>query len=157
MKTYIWNIFLALFWAAMTETFTPVNVVVGFILGYLILWFAQPLIGESNYFKKIFQVIGFIAFFFWQLVLSCLRVAYYVVMPLNRMRPAVIAVALDARTDDELLLLTTVVTLTPGSISVSLSDDKKVLYLHAMSVEDPDVLRKEIKNGFERRVIEVLR
>jgi multicomponent Na+:H+ antiporter subunit E len=130
---------------------------VGFCLGYLILWFAQPLIGESNYFKKIFQVLGFIAFFLWQLLLSCLRVAYYVVMPLNRMRPAVVAVPLDVKTDDELLLLTTVVTLTPGSLSLTLSDDKKVLYLHAMSVDDPDALRKEIKNGFERRVIEVLR
>lgn len=157
MKTYIWNIFLAFFWAAMTETFTPVNVMVGFCLGYLILWFAQPLIGESNYFNKIFQVLGFIFFFLWQLVLSCLQVAYYVVMPLNRMRPAVVAVPLDVKTDDELLLLTTVVTLTPGTISLSLSDDKKVLYLHAMSADDPDALRKEIKDGFERRVIEVLR
>lgn len=157
MQPFIGNVFLALFWAAMTETFTPANVMVGFVLGYTILWFTQPLVGDSNYFRKIPQIIGFIAFFIIELVFASFRVAYFVMMPVSRMRPAVVAIPLDAKTDTEILLLATVITLTPGSVSLDVSEDRKVLYLHAMFVDDPALLREEIKSGFERRVLEVLR
>jgi multicomponent Na+:H+ antiporter subunit E len=73
------------------------------------------------------------------------------------MRPGVIAIPLAAKTDLEITLLANLVSLTPGTLSLDVSDDKSVLYIHAMFVDDPDELRHEIKAGFERRVIEVLR
>jgi multicomponent Na+:H+ antiporter subunit E len=68
-----------------------------------------------------------------------------------------VAVPLDARTDAEIVLLANLITLTPGTLSLDLSDDRTVLYVHAMYLTDPDELRREIKEGFERRVLEVLR
>jgi multicomponent Na+:H+ antiporter subunit E len=49
------------------------------------------------------------------------------------------------------------VTLTPGSLSLDVSPDGTCLYVHAMFVEDPNRLRMDIKEGFERRVLELLR
>jgi multicomponent Na+:H+ antiporter subunit E len=69
----------------------------------------------------------------------------------------VIAIPLDARTDTEILLLTTLITLTPGSFSLDVSSDRRELYLHVMYLDDPDQVRRQIKDGFERRVLEVLR
>ena len=73
--------------------------------------------------------------------------------------PGVVAIPLDARTDAEITLLANLITLTPGSVSLDLSEDKRVLYVHAMYIDGGDVeaYRRSVKEGLERRVLELLR
>jgi multicomponent Na+:H+ antiporter subunit E len=159
MKTFQWNLLLALAWTVATGQFTVANLIAGLVLGYFILLFAQRAIGPSGYFAKVPQVARFALFYLWQLILSNLRVAYDVVTPTHHMRPGVIAVPLDAETDAEITLLANLITLTPGTLSVDLSPDRRVLYVHAMYIDHGDVAaaRRQIKEGLERRVLEVLR
>lgn len=157
MNAFLWNILLALAWVAMTAELTPLNLAFGFGLGYLILFFAQRILGPASYFLKVRQVLGFAAFFIRELILANLRLTYDVITPGFHMRPAVVAVPLDARTDLEITLLANLITVTPGSFSLDVSDDRTVLYIHAMYVDDPEAFRREIKDGFERRVLELLR
>lgn len=157
MNLFLGNILLALLWMTLTGEFSPMNLLNGFALGYAILFFARKALGESAYFQKVGQALSFFLFFLQELVLSNLRVAYDVVTPSYQMRPAVIAIPLDVNTPTEITLLANLITLTPGTLSLDLSDDRKVLYVHAMFVDDPEKVRRSIKNGFERRVIELLR
>lgn len=159
MRMFLWNVFLAVAWALATGQFTVANLAVGFGLGYLILLFAQRALGPSRYYAKVPQVAGFAAFYIWQLILSNLRVAYDVVTPTHYMRPGVVSVPLDAETDAEITLLANLITLTPGTLSLDLSADRRVLYVHAMYIDNDDVelARRRIKEGIERRVLEVLR
>ena len=48
-------------------------------------------------------------------------------------------------------------TLTPGSLSLDVSSDRRVLYLHVLYIDDVEALRREVKEDYERRVLEVLR
>jgi multicomponent Na+:H+ antiporter subunit E len=64
---------------------------------------------------------------------------------------------LDARTDEEITMLANLVTLTPGTVCLDVSEDRRTMFIHAMFVNDPDELRNEIKQGLERRVLELLR
>jgi multicomponent Na+:H+ antiporter subunit E len=73
------------------------------------------------------------------------------------MRPGVVAIPLDVKTDIQIALLANLVTLTPGSISLDISGDRSVLYLHVMYIEEPEAVRREIKEGFERRILEAFR
>ena len=157
MRLFLGNVLLALVWTILTGGFTPLNLLGGFLLGYLILFLTRHALGESRYFLKTGQAISFFLFFLKELVISNFRVAYDVITPSYRMRPAVIAIPLDASTPTEITLLANLITLTPGTLSLDVSDDRKVLYVHAMFVSDPDEVRASIKNGFERRVIELLR
>jgi len=93
-----------------------------------------------------------LAYFLWELVLANLKMARDVLMPVERLRPGVVAVPLDLKPDWQLTLLSLLITLTPGTRSLDVSTDRKVLFIHAMHVADPDALRREIKAGFERRV-----
>lgn len=106
---------------------------------------------------KFGQLIEFGLFFTWELILANLRVAWDVITPRHYKRPGVVAIPLDARTNNEITLLACLITLTPGTISLDVSADRSVLYIHAMFIDDPDQLRREIKQGFERRVMEVFR
>jgi len=157
MSAFLWNMLLAAVWAALTAGFTPGNLAAGFVLGYLILAFAQPLLGPSNYFAKVRQVTGFLFYFLWELILANLRVAYDVVTPTHHMRPGVIAIPLSAQTDAEITALANLITLTPGTLSLDVSEDRRFLYIHAMYIDDRQALQQEIKDGLERRLLELLR
>lgn len=157
MNAFLWNIALALVWATATGRFNLANLSLGYVLGYLVLILAQPLVGRSRYFLKFWQVLGFLVFLIWEVIRANLRVAYDVVTPTYYMQPGVVAIPLDARTDTEITVLANLISLTPGTISLDVSDDRTHLYIHAMFIRDPDALRGEIKRGLERRVLELLR
>jgi multicomponent Na+:H+ antiporter subunit E len=159
MNAFLWNLLLALAWTVATGHFTVANFLIGLVLGFLILTFAQPVIGASRYFTKVPQVLRFAFFYLGQMIMSNLRVAYDVATPTHYMKPGVIAVPLDAKTDAEIALFANLMTLTPGTLSIDLSEDRSVLYVHAMYIDDDDIerARRQIKEGLERRVLELLR
>lgn len=148
---------LALAWAAVTGSFAPRTLAFGFALGFGILVLTRRIVGAPNYGRKVVQVLGLALFFLRELLLSNLRVAFDVLTPGLRIRPGVVAIPLDVESDAEITLLANLITLTPGTLSLDVSADRRVLYIHAMYIDDPDAVRQQIKNGFERRVIEVLR
>jgi multicomponent Na+:H+ antiporter subunit E len=152
---FLLNVLLALAWVALTGQFTPANLVFGFVLGYLILWWLQRVFGPSNYFAKVRQVVNFVLFFLWELILANLRVAYDVLTPRHHMRPGIIAIPLDIGTEVEITLLVNLITLTPGTLGLDVSTDRRVLYIHSMYIEDLEQFRHRIKEGFERRVQEM--
>ncbi|WP_417746515.1 Na+/H+ antiporter subunit E [Rosistilla oblonga] len=157
MIYFFFNIFLALVWALASGQISLSNLGIGFLLGYAVLWFSKPLLGPTGYFRRLPVALRFVVFFFWQLVLSNLRVAYDVITPPLYMRPGIVAVPLDAKTDQEITLLANLITLTPGTLSLNLSEDRSTLYVHAMFVDSPESVRDSIKNGFERRLLELMR
>jgi multicomponent Na+:H+ antiporter subunit E len=154
---FLLNILLAITWMLLSGEFNTVNFIEGLIIGYIILWLSKSAIGGTKYFKRIPKAIGFIFYFLKELIIANLKVAYDIITPKDHMKPGIIAVPLDAETDMEITLLANLITLTPGSLSLDVSKDKKVLYVHALYIDDADKFRQEIKNGIERRLLEVLR
>ena len=150
------NLLLALAWAALTGSFVPANLLFGFALGYVLLWVGQAWTGHSAYFRRTQRAMAFAGYFLWQLVLANLRVAYEVMTPTHRMRPGVLAIPLTLRSDEAITLLANLLTLTPGSLTLDVSDDRSTLYVHVMHIDDPEQARRAIQDGYERRVKEVL-
>ncbi|MDF7823167.1 Na+/H+ antiporter subunit E [Pontiellaceae bacterium B12227] len=158
MQLFITNVLISMLWALLTGRVTVGNLAVGFALGYLALTLMYSnAVEKSSYFQKTVQLIRFTLIFFKELIVSSWRVAVDVVKPLPLMRPGVIGIPLDAETDLEITLLANVISLTPGTLSLDVSKDRKTLYIHAMYVVNPDDLRAEIKDGLERRLLELLR
>lgn len=149
------NVLLSLAWAALTGSFAPVNLLFGFVVGYWLLWFGQNHLEPSSYFLRARRVLGFAIYFLWQLLLANLRVAHDVLTFRHHMRSAVLAIPLDVKTDVEITLLANLLTLTPGSLTLDVSEDRKVLYVHVMYMTDEAKTRREIKEGFERRILEM--
>jgi multicomponent Na+:H+ antiporter subunit E len=153
----LWNLALALSWAALHGRFDARTLVVGAGIGYVLLWVVRVRGEPAAYLGRPWRALRLLGFFLWELLLANLRVARAVLAPGLRIRPGIVAVPLAARTDAQITLLATLVTLTPGTLSVDVSPDRRTLYIHAMFVDDRDAIRRGIKDGFERRVMEVLR
>jgi multicomponent Na+:H+ antiporter subunit E len=158
MDLFIYNILISMIWALLTGNVSIGNLSTGFVLGYFALTLLYPATGKKlSYFQKSMQFVRFVLFFSKELIVSSFRVALDVVKPLPLMRPGVVGIPLDAETDLEITLLANLISLTPGTLSLDVSPDRKTLYIHAMYVVNPDDLRKEIKGGMERRLLELLR
>jgi multicomponent Na+:H+ antiporter subunit E len=158
MDLFIYNILLSLLWALLTGEVSVGSLFTGFALGYFALVLLYPATGKkSSYFQKTVQFIRFALFFTKELLVSSYRVAIDVAKPLPLMRPGVIGIPLDAETDLEITMLANIISLTPGTLSLDVSKDRKTLYIHAMYVINPDDLRREIKDGLERRLLDLLR
>ena len=142
---------------AITGDFAFLNYVFGFILSFIILYVITKGRGDAKYFKIIPKLIAFIFFFLWELLKANLQVAYDVVTPKFYMTPGIVRVPLEAETNLEITLLANLITLTPGTLSLDVSDDRKVLYVHAMYLSDKQAFIDDIKNGFEKRLLEILR
>lgn len=157
MNIFLLHTFLALSWAALAGSFTLASLLVGYVLGYAALWVAKPLFGGNPYFERLPRVLKLILLFFYELIVSSLRVVWDVVTPTHLSRPGIIAVPLDTDDEGAILLIANLISLTPGTLSLDLSPDRKILYVHSMFIDDPDELRRELKSGMERSVIEALR
>jgi multicomponent Na+:H+ antiporter subunit E len=157
MTGMAWIVALALLWVGLTGGLTAVNFIVGLVLGYLVLLAVQGPLALRRPLTRLRKAGALLGIFLWKLILANLRVAWDVVTPRHRMRPGIIAVPLEARSDLEITALATLVSLTPGTLSLDVSDDRRVLYVHAMYLHDRDRIVRGIKHSFERRLLEVLR
>jgi len=157
MNQLLLNILLAIAWVLLVGEVEIETFVEGMIIGYLILWISRSALGGTKYFSKIPVTIKFILYFIKELILANLKVAFDIITPKDYMRPGIIAIPLDAKSDIEITLFANLLTLTPGTLSLDVSSNKSVLYVHALYVKDADSFRDELKNGLEKRLLEVLR
>lgn len=157
MSLFAANLVLALTWAALMGQGTLSALASGFALGFIALWILQPLLGgDRRYFLRVVYGVRLLLLFAWELLVSSLHVAWDVLTPEHRARPALVEVPLDLHSDLGVLLLTNLISLTPGTLSIDVSVDRRRLLVHAMFAEDPDRIRRDIKGGMERWVREAL-
>lgn len=157
MNILFQNVLLAFVWTLLTGDISYSNLLLGFLLGYGILHLQQALRGRAGYFRKSRQLASFVVYFLWAMMRSSFRVAHDVLTPTFYARPGIVAIPLDAKTDLEITSLANAITLTPGTWTLDLSEDRQTLYIHALFADDPDAVRREIKDGMERRLLELLR
>jgi multicomponent Na+:H+ antiporter subunit E len=101
------------------------------------------------------RLLDFLIYFAWELLISNFRVARDVLRPVRYLHPGVIAIPLDLKTDSAITLLANVLALTPGTLALDVSEDRKLMYIHAMQLRDGESVLRSVKDGFERRVREL--
>ncbi len=150
------NLLLALAWAALNGNFTLGSLITGALLGRTVLFvLARGRVLPHGEVGVIERFMALVVYLLWQIVIANFRIAKDVLSTEFKMRPGVLRLPLDIKTDGEILLLAAMINITPGSVALDISPDRKVLYVHVMNILTPDEARREIKEGFERRIIEL--
>ncbi|MPV86512.1 Na+/H+ antiporter subunit E [Ostreibacterium oceani] len=163
MKLLIPHFILAFALAYIAQGYLPFDIGGnGYLLlmwGIFTLTWPLSYLFAKTYFVKLPRLVNLIVFFIKELFMANLRVAYDVVTPTTYMRPCVVAVPLDAKTDIEITILACMISLTPGTLSLGLSEDRSLLFVHAItfSTMDPEAIKQELKQGFEQRLLRVTR
>ncbi|MBU1304626.1 MAG: Na+/H+ antiporter subunit E, partial [Alphaproteobacteria bacterium] len=133
------------------------NLLLGAAIGLLVSLILRRWVANPRVLRRLRRIISLALLFLWELNVSAIRVAIIVLTPNIRsaLRPCIVAFPLSVTTDKEITLLANLITLTPGTLSVDVSEDRSVLYVHVLNLTDRDQLIAEIANGFERKVREV--
>jgi len=105
---------------------------------------------------RFWRALQFLVFYLLEIVKANLRIAYDIVTPRNRFRPGIIRVPLPELTDVQCMVLTNLVTMTPGTLSLELTEDKRTLYLHSMYIDYPELIRREIYKDYISRIKEIV-
>ncbi len=157
MNLFLLNLFLAISWSALSGSFTLTTLFVGFLLGFAVLWLLQPLLGGRNrYFLRAYYWVRLAILFHYELVVSSLAVVWDVITPKHLSNPAIIEMPLEIESDVGILLVTNLISLTPGTLSLDVSDDRKTLMVHAMFADDPEAVAAQLQNTIQKWVREAL-
>ena len=148
---------LTLTWLALTGSWTPANALLGFALGAAASSFAREQRRPRDITPRPFKIAVLALLFVYELLLSGLRVARLVLSPRMQLKPGIFAYPLKVDRNFEITLLANLITLTPGTLSVDVSDDRRTLFVHAIDCADPEQARRDIAEGFERRILEAFR
>ncbi len=135
-------------WAGVTGSVAPLNLLFGLALGLLALWLVRDP-SDSGPRVHPLLVLQLAGVFIIELLKSGIRVARIVVRPDMKLRPAVIAYPLTVTRDFEITILASLITLTPGTLSVDVSRDGGTLYIHCVDVDDYDAVIADIRDTFE--------
>ncbi len=153
------NLLLAIAWLFLTGEFTPGNFAIGFVLGYIALAVADrtasPDGAMTHYLQRVPKLIRLVFYFLWTIIVANFRMAKAVISPLDRLSPAIVAVPLDLESEIGITLLANWITLTPGTLSLEISEDQKTIFIHTYQCTDVDAFRAQIKNEFEHRIKEI--
>ena len=95
--------------------------------------------------------------FLRELISGAIQVSISILTRQFKPRPAILAVPLDLETEFGIAILANLDTLTPGTTSLHISDDRKTLYIHVLDATDPDEVIAATKSKFERLIQEIER
>ena len=145
-----------LVWLALTGSVSPGNIVLGLAISALCLWLLRHELAKSVI-RPTWGVFPLFLSFLKELAISAYTVARTVLSPHMPIDPALIEYPLSLTRDFEITLLSNLITLTPGTMTVDVSADRKTLLIHALDASDPDAVIASIRNGFERQIREAFR
>lgn len=151
------NFFLAFVWMFMTVSFSPAGFAIGFLVGLGIIIIMRRFFSYRLYTSRAWAVIKLFLLFLKELFLSSIQVLRIVIKPNMNLKPAIFELETKLEEDWEITLLSALITLTPGTLVIGISDDQKKLYIHALDFEDIDDAVSSIKDTFERAILEVSR
>ncbi|UJW76503.1 Na+/H+ antiporter subunit E [Rhizobium sp. SL42] len=154
MSLFAISVIMTAIWAAVSESAALHNLLLGFVLSLVILSLLREQLLDGAPPNRTLRILSLVWLFLVELAKSAWKVAVMVTRPKLDVKPGIFAYPLTVTSDLEITLLANLITLTPGTLSVDVSDDRKTLYVHAIDCADPDAARLDIANGFERKIRE---
>lgn len=151
------NVVIAVTWMFLSVSFKPTTFIVGYILGLLMIWMLRKSFSSRFYMDRVWAFIKLTFLFFKELTLSNISVLMLIIKPKMPIRPAIFAMPTVLEKDWEITLLSSLITLTPGTIVIDISDDNKTLYIHSIDFDNADEAINSIRDTFEKAILEVSR
>lgn len=150
------TLLLATVWILLQNEFSAGMFVFGVILGILIPRLTAQFWPDRPVAFNVGRMITYMLIVIWDIMVANVQVAWIVLTrPNSKLRAAWIVVPLDLRQPEAITILAGTITLTPGTVSADLSDEGHSLLVHALDAPDPDAIRDEIKDRYERRLKEI--
>ncbi|MEM8978281.1 MAG: Na+/H+ antiporter subunit E [Pseudomonadota bacterium] len=150
------TLILAVVWILLQNEITAGMAVFGVILGILIPWATSIWWPDTPRGFHMGKMIVYALIVMWDIIVANIQVAWIVLsVPNSKLKPAWIVVPLKLKQPEAITMLAGTITLTPGTVTSDLSDEGHSLLVHVLHTDDPDAVRDDILNRYERRLLEI--
>lgn len=156
---FILNLFIAALWLLLQDEVKPqfTTFLMGFIVGIGILYAMHRFYGTQFYLRRVFSIVRLMLLFSWELLLSSYSVLKQITTPKLTITPGIFTYKTALKGDWEVTALALLLTLTPGSVVMEVSEEGDMFYIHAMDMEESkDAVIRSI-GKFEKAIMEVTR
>lgn len=144
-------------WLLLNESLSPGNLLIAALVAIVIPRVARPMLPPPPVVHRPLQFVGYLLLVLGDIVTSAFRVAGLVLGPARRWKPCLVSVPLDVSDPVVVAALAATVSLTPGTLSVRVDPSQGRLDVHALGVDDPALVVRQIKERYERRLKEIFR
>lgn len=149
------SLLLIVMWLLLTNSLNLGQLLLGCLLGVAIPLLCRRFLLGVPRVRKPLKLAGFALLVLYDIVVANLHVARLVLGRRDRLRPAFVEVPIDIRDEFVLAVLSSVLSLTPGTVSAGLSPDHSRLLLHVLDLEDADELVAQVKTRYEAPLLEI--
>ncbi len=143
---------ISVIWLLLKGDGSPGNFFVGLILAMILIYFLRRTYQQERSFRRVGDVVHFLVNFTRELIVANIQVLKIVLSPRINIRPGIIAFKTECKTPLGITLLANSITLTPGTLSVDISEDQTTIFIHTLDIEHPDQVRDTIRRGLEEPV-----
>lgn len=158
MKTLIFELVAGSIWVILTGNNSFFNFLCGFALADAVLWFISRGTRHTSFLQRLYPYLRFFLYFLREYYLSNVNIIREIWTAGKGFNPGIIAVPLrHGMSDLQIVCLANMITLTPGTFTMEVRPDRKYLYVHHMYIHTVQEAVDEIKNGFEKEVVETLK
>jgi multicomponent Na+:H+ antiporter subunit E len=87
---------------------------------------------------KLYHIISFIVYYLWEVLLSNISIAVDILTPKHRMTPGIVDLKLSVTREGEILAISNLISMTPGTLALDYDREKNSMRIHAMYYDNPD-------------------
>jgi len=146
---------LLLIWLLLVNQVSVGHLLLGAFLGWAIALLTRMFWIDARPVAHPVKLLRFLLLVLLDIVRANIEVAQRILGPQASLRPGFVVVPLDLRDELALIMLASIISLTPGTVSADLSDDRRRLLLHCLDVADPAALVAEVKARYEAPLLEI--
>lgn len=147
---------LTLVWLLLVNSFSLNSLLFGLILGILIPFVTSPYWPTRTRVRNPLMIAEYVLVVLWDIIVANVVVARLVLFRRNRdMHPNWVTIPLELRSPAAITVLAGTITMTPGTLTADVSSKGHSLLVHCLDAADPDAVRDEIKQRYERRLLEI--
>jgi multicomponent K+:H+ antiporter subunit E len=146
---------LAVSWMLLITEFSLAHALLALFLAWGIPRLCAPFVDHLSKIRSYPAALRLTLLVTWDIVVANVAVAKLVLGPIQKLRPAFLAVPLDTQSSQAQVLFASIITMTPGTVSADFSDDHKILYVHALDCEDPHAMIADMKSRYEQPLKEI--
>ncbi len=149
------SVSLAVLWLLLVNQLNAGHLVLGALLGWLIPLVTSRFWPERVCLRHPLTMLRYLIILLIDIVHGSFNVARLILLGPARLRPAFVTIPLELKTDLAISLLANTISLTPGTVSALLSEDRKHLFVHTLDTADPAGLVAQIKARYEAPLKEI--
>jgi multicomponent K+:H+ antiporter subunit E len=146
------SVLLAVSWLLLQHTLAPVHLISAVLIGLVVPRLLHDFLPAMAPVRLV-PALRLMGVVLWDIVLSNFVVARLVLGPVSRPQPAWVTVPLALSHPTAISLLASIITTTPGTVSCTVDEQRRIILVHALDCSDPAQMAADIKARYEHPLL----